>query len=111
MNKTHRADNNQAEIVDALRQSGHHVVILSQVGGGCPDLLVSRGGMWWMIEVKTDNSSTTTSGILSGEQCIFINEALGPVLVCRSVSEAIYKSNLVIAGQWNGKKSREQICT
>lgn len=47
-----RTDENQAEIVRALRGIGCSVQDLSAVGKGCPDLLVGRGGRNWLMEVK-----------------------------------------------------------
>ena len=51
--RTHRADENQARIVKRLRQIGATVEILSQVGNGCPDLLVGiSGSVNVLLEVK-----------------------------------------------------------
>lgn len=48
-----RVDDNQAEIVDALRRCGCLVEVLSRVGRGVPDLLVGTPrGRLIMIEVK-----------------------------------------------------------
>ena len=47
-----RADKNQSEIVAGLRDIGASVLILSQVGGGCPDLLVGFRGQNHLLEVK-----------------------------------------------------------
>ncbi len=47
-----RTDGNHKDIVKALRQAGCAVMDLSRVGAGCPDLLVSRGGENWLLEVK-----------------------------------------------------------
>ncbi len=47
-----QVDNNQKEIVDALRKAGRQVIILSTLGGGVPDLLVSSPSEMWLMEVK-----------------------------------------------------------
>ncbi|HXG23032.1 MAG TPA: hypothetical protein VNJ09_00645 [Chthonomonadales bacterium] len=47
-----RADHNQAEIVVALRRLGASVFVLSDVGHGCPDLLVGFRGRTFLLEVK-----------------------------------------------------------
>lgn len=47
-----KTDENQAEIVRALRTAGCSVLILSRVGQGCPDLLVARDGRNVLLEVK-----------------------------------------------------------
>lgn len=52
---THRADDNQAEIVADLRAIGATVAILSKVGGGVPDLLVGWRGTNYLFEVKNLN--------------------------------------------------------
>lgn len=50
-----QVDNNQKEIVAALRKAGRQVVILSAVGKGVPDLLVSNPDEMWLMEVKNLN--------------------------------------------------------
>ena len=47
-----RADMNQAEIVQKLRDCGCSVQVLSQVGNGFPDLLVGFRGVNYLVEVK-----------------------------------------------------------
>lgn len=47
-----RRDLNHGDIVAAFQRCGYSVLDLSQVGGGCPDLLVGRRGRDRLIEVK-----------------------------------------------------------
>ena len=47
-----RTDRNQREIVEALRQLGISVQVLSDVGKGCPELLCGWGHKNILIEVK-----------------------------------------------------------
>ena len=47
-----KIDGNQPLIVDALRAAGCFVQSLAEVGNGCPDLLVSRAGQIFVIELK-----------------------------------------------------------
>ena len=47
-----KVDGNHGEIVDALRAAGCFVQSLAEVGNGCPDLLVSRAGSIFVIEIK-----------------------------------------------------------
>lgn len=54
MRRAARTDANQAEIIAALRKAGAGVVDMSAVGEGCPDLLASYRGEWFLIEVKSD---------------------------------------------------------
>ena len=86
--RTHRADGNQSEIIDALRQTGHQVVLLSQVGGGVPDVLVARGKRMLLMEIKQDG------GELTPEQVIWHKENDGFVVaVVHNASEAIEAMN------------------
>jgi hypothetical protein len=56
MNNRHRRDSNHDEIVESLRQiPGVSVLDLSQIAGGCPDLLVSNH----MITGGADKLRTT----------------------------------------------------
>lgn len=48
-----RVDDNQAEIVHALRLAGASVECLHVVGGGVPDLLVGYRGQNYLLEVKS----------------------------------------------------------
>ena len=48
----HKVDGNQAEIVDALLHAGYRLQTLATVGGGCPDILASKDGTMWLLEVK-----------------------------------------------------------
>ena len=52
MRRRAQIDENQPEIVAALRAAGASVQILSAVGRGCPDLLVGFAGRNLLLEVK-----------------------------------------------------------
>lgn len=52
MRKHGRVDNNQGEIVDALRAIGCSVKQLTMVGDGVPDLLVGYCKKNYLLEVK-----------------------------------------------------------
>lgn len=54
-----KVDRNQAEIVDALRKAGCSVTLLHRVGQGCPDLLVGKGGVSYLLEVKMPGEGVT----------------------------------------------------
>jgi len=80
----HRADENQKEIVEGLRAIGISVLILSQVGGGCPDLLVvDREGNNILLEVKTEK------GKLRESQKKFMKEWEGPIYLVRNLDDAM----------------------
>ena len=55
-----RTDTNQTEIVETLRKAGADVYILSMVGRGLPDLLVTYGGETILMEVKRDAKAKFT---------------------------------------------------
>ena len=54
-----KIDSNQPEIVEAFRQLHCSVLLLHQVGSGCPDLLVGVNGFNVLIEVKTSTGKLT----------------------------------------------------
>jgi len=78
-----RADNNQEEIVKGLRAIGASVVVLSQVGGGTPDLLVGFRGQNYLMEVKEKQ------GKLSPIQVEWHTFWNGQVAVVRNLAEAV----------------------
>ena len=58
MNRKHRADAAQAEIVQAIRRIGWHVRVTSQVGNDFPDLICAgyvptKGFRTVLLEVKS----------------------------------------------------------
>lgn len=65
-----RVDANQKEIVDALRKVGASVVSLSQIGDGCPDLLVGYRGRTLLLEVK-DGSGPPSKRLLTEDELKF----------------------------------------
>ena len=52
MRQAAKIDDNQSQIVRALRKAGCNVMSLAAVGNGCPDLLAYRAGVLTMLEVK-----------------------------------------------------------
>jgi hypothetical protein len=59
-----RTDANQPAIVKALRKAGAFVQSLHTVGSGCPDLLVIRGEVMRLLEVK-DGSKPPSGRLLT----------------------------------------------
>ena len=47
-----RIDDNQVQIVRALRRRGVRVISLAGIGNGVPDLLVARGQKMALVEIK-----------------------------------------------------------
>lgn len=84
MRRARRVDANQAEIVKALRSAGRFVEVLSDVGRGVPDLLVSWSGKCLLLEVKVPGAKLTP------DELEWHRKWLGPsVAVVRSVGEAL----------------------
>lgn len=78
-----RVDENQAEVVKAIRQIGAVVTHLHTLGGGVPDLLVSFRQRWFLMEVKTEK------GELTPDQVEWIAEQRAPVYVVSSPLQAV----------------------
>jgi hypothetical protein len=83
MRKRGKVDANHAEIVRALRGIGAFVQSLADVGNGCPDLLVSFRGKWFVFEVKSPG------GKLTPDEARWHNEARASVFVVFGAGEAI----------------------
>jgi hypothetical protein len=86
-----RTDSNQQEIVEALRKVGARVQILSQVGGGCPDLLIAFRGRWFVAEIKDGRLPPSEKTLTRFESGWFEEfwEHSGPLRVIESVDEAL----------------------
>jgi hypothetical protein len=83
--RSHRRDSNHADVVHDLRQCGYSVTDTSQVGHGCPDLVVSNYGHMRWVELKAG------SGSLSADQIAWQVEHKGPpVIVARSAEDVLY---------------------
>jgi hypothetical protein len=82
-----RVDANQREIVAALRKCGASVQSLSEVGRGCPDLLVGWRGFNLLLEVK-DGNKPPSARRLTDDQRVWHMAWRGQVVVIKSVDEA-----------------------
>lgn len=83
-----RVDTNQAEIVDALRRAGATVQVLSNVGKGCPDLLVGYDGDNYLLEVK-DGSKAASRVKLTPDEERWYDDWDGQVAVVYSIEGAL----------------------
>lgn len=82
----HRTDNNQAEIIRALKSVGASVLDLSMVGGGCPDIIAGIFGKDYKMEIKNPNAR----GKLRTSQIIFQEFWKGsPVHTVETIEEAL----------------------
>lgn len=92
MRRAARTDDNQTQIVEALRAVGATVQILSGVGHGCPDLLAGISGRNVLMEVK--NPDQPRSGqALTADEAIWHNEWKGKVHIVNSVESAMNALN------------------
>ena len=84
-----KVDSNQQEVIDAFEKLGCHVTNLSAVGQGCPDLLVTKSGQAWFIEVKNRQGRNR----LTDAQVKFIAATTVPVHLVYGVQdvEAVIK--------------------
>jgi hypothetical protein len=83
-----RVDENQALIVQALRKVGARVQSLAMVGHGCPDLLVSRNGVNFLLEVKNGMLSPSKRELTNDERA-WHDTWRGQIAVVSSIAEAL----------------------
>lgn len=83
-----KIDQNQPEIVRALRQAGASVLSLSQMGKGCPDLLVGFQGKNFLMEVKDPTKKPSQRRLTEDEQ-EFVNAWSGQVQLVETSAEAL----------------------
>jgi len=88
MRRAAKVDANQAVIVDMLRAAGCSVQSLAAVGGGCPDLVVGRAGMTFLLEVK-DGDKPPSRRQLTPDQVDWHREWCGHVAVVENVADAL----------------------
>lgn len=88
MRRAARVDDNQSQIVDALRAIGATVRVVTQ-GGGLPDLLVGFRGHTILMEVKDGAKPPSHRALTPAEQKFFDEWRGGLVVVVNSIDEAI----------------------
>lgn len=88
MRRAARVDDNQNEIVDALRAIGATVRVVTQ-GGGLPDLMVGFRGQTVLMEVKDGKKPPSARALTPAEQKFFDEWRGGLLIVVNSVDEAI----------------------
>lgn len=76
-----KRDTTEPEIIMALEQMGFHVEQIS--APGLPDLLISRGGQWYVAECKTGKRRLTKA------QHVFHGAARAPIPILRTVEQAV----------------------
>ena len=81
-----KIDDNQRNIVATLRRAGCEVMSMAAIGNGCPDLLIFRAGVVYMLEIK-DGEKTASRRKLTPHQELFHKR--WPVKVVTSEAEAL----------------------
>ncbi len=90
MRRARKVDGNQAAIVKALRDAGRFVEVLSDVGRGVPDLLVSWSSRCLLMEVKMPGEKLTE------HQLDWHRRWKGPAIaVVRSVDDALIATEVI----------------
>lgn len=59
MRRAAKVDGNHSQIVQGFRNAGCSVLSLAAIGKGVPDLLISFGGVTWLVEVKMPKGKLT----------------------------------------------------
>jgi Holliday junction resolvase len=88
MRRANRIDDNQNDIVAALRKAGATVRIISQ-GEGIPDLLVGFRGETILLEVKDGNKPPSARTLTDAEKKFFDEWEGGLCMVVKSVGDAL----------------------
>jgi Holliday junction resolvase len=81
-----RIDDNQRELVKALRKSGCKVLSLAAVGNGCPDLLVFRANVLTILEVKDGSKPPSQQKLTIFQEQFRVD---WPVQVVNSIESAL----------------------
>lgn len=88
MRRAARVDDNQNDIVNALRAIGATVRVVTQ-GNGLPDLLVGFRGHTVLMEVKDGNKPPSARKLTEAEQKFFDEWRGGLLAVVENIDDAI----------------------
>ena len=89
MRRAAKVDDNQEEIVKALRSVGATVQTLAAVGKGVPDLLVGHRGRTILIEVKDGKKSPSERRLTEDQVKWHGSWRGGPVAIVTDVEGAL----------------------
>lgn len=89
MRRRGRIDRNHGEIVDALRRVGASVQSLSDIGDGCPDILVGFRLRNYLLEIK-DGMGKPSRRRLTPDEVDWHQNWHGDVDVVESIDEALH---------------------
>ncbi len=82
-----KIDDNQRQIVAALRRAGCTVQSLAAIGKGCPDLLLALGGNVVLAEVK-DGAKVASKQHLTADQVKWHADWPAKVWILRNLDDA-----------------------
>jgi len=88
MRQAARTDDNQNEIVQALRGVGASIAITSALGSGFVDIVAGYRGINYLIEIK-DGSKPPSKRQLTPDEQEFHDLWRGAVIVVRDIDEAL----------------------
>jgi hypothetical protein len=91
MRRGSRVDANHPDISKALTAVGALVVDLSAVGKGCPDLLVSFRGIWYVLEIKDGEKSPSRRTLTPAQEKFHAaaSAANAPIHIVLTVDDAL----------------------
>ena len=88
MRRAARVDANQTKIVEALREAGARVRVITQ-GDGIPDLMVHYNGYTILMEVKDGDKPPSARKLTEAEQKFFDEWQGGMLSIVTCVEEAL----------------------
>ena len=83
-----KVDLNQPQIIRDLRKLGACVTVISSLGKGVPDLLVSYQDRWWLFELKNPDKPKSKQRLTQDEQK-WVNKQKAPVYIIRDIGDAL----------------------
>lgn len=88
MRRAAKVDDNQREIVRALRQVGASVLPMHTLGQGAPDIAVGWRGQNWFFEIK-DGAKPPSARKLTPDEKAWHAAWQGSVVVVETVDQAL----------------------
>ena len=92
MRRAARVDDNQTDIVKCFRRMGYEVAILSAVGDGMTDVLISKTGINCLVEIKNGNRDPSEQK-LTPKQERFHKNWQGLRAIVNSIETALQLAN------------------
>lgn len=95
MRQAAKIDDNQAEIVEALRKAGATVQSLAAIGKGCPDLLVGIANRTILMEIKDGSKPPSKRELTPAQQEWHSKWNGGALAIVDSIESALRVVGLV----------------